>query len=498
MIQAGPTLPRELYLAEQAREIDRIAAAEHGIPALTLMERAGRAAYLLLRAAWPGARRLLVLCGAGNNGGDGLVLARLARGDGLSARVLRPFSAPPPADGILATVEQRWREAGGESAALPAAPLADADVVVDALLGTGLNREVGGELRVAVAAANDCAAPVLSLDIPSGLHADSGCPLGAAVRARATISFIALKRGLLTAAGGEYCGRLYFAGLGVPPAIGCGLASAARRLELADWEGLLRPRPRHAHKGAFGHVLVVGGERGFGGAPRLAAAAAGRVGAGLVSVATRNCHAQGSGYPPEVMAHGVEEAAALSPLLARATALAVGPGLGRARWGARLLARALEARRPLVLDADALNLLAEDPQRRDDWILTPHPGEAARLLGCGNAEVQADRFAAAAELRVRYGGTVVLKGAGTLVADARGMAVLDAGNPGMAVGGMGDLLTGVIAALWAQGLDAGEAARLGVCLHAAAGDAAAAAEGERGLQAADLLPWLRRLANPCR
>jgi len=262
--------------------------------------------------------------------------------------------------------------------------------------------------------------------------------------------------------------------------------------------GWLPPRRRDAHKGDHGHVLCIGGESGAGGAVVLCAQAALRCGAGLVSVATRAAHVPALlARQPEAMAHAVEAAPALAPLLARADVVAVGPGLGQGAWGRAMLEAALGCGKPLVLDADALNLLAASPRALPaDAVLTPHPGEAARLLGSDVAAVQSDREGAARVLAERLGAVVVLKGAGSLVAaPAREPRLVRAGNPGMATGGMGDVLTGVVAALRAQGLDAFDAASCGALLHAHAGDLAAR-DGERGLLPTDLLPWLRRCANP--
>jgi NAD(P)H-hydrate epimerase len=261
----------------------------------------------------------------------------------------------------------------------------------------------------------------------------------------------------------------------------------------------LPPRPRDSHKGANGHVLCIGGDHGSGGAIVLCAQAALRTGAGLASVATRAAHVPALlARQPEAMAQAVESADALAPLFARASIIAIGPGLGQGAWGRAMLAAALAASKPLVLDADALNLLAAAPRALPaGTILTPHPGEAARLLDSDIASVQGDRNAAARALVQRYGAVVVLKGAGTIVAaPGRIPRVVAAGNPGMATGGMGDLLTGVIAALRAQGLDAFDAASCGALLHAHAGDLAAREDGMRGLLPSDLLPWLHRCANP--
>ena len=261
--------------------------------------------------------------------------------------------------------------------------------------------------------------------------------------------------------------------------------------------GLLVPRVRHAHKGDAGRVLVVGGQPGMPGAVRLAGEAAYRAGAGLVVLATHPAHAASIGAArPELIAYGVNDAQAIQPLLAGAHALAVGPGLGQGEWGRALWQAVLAVDKPLVVDADALNLLAAQPSSRADWVLTPHPGEAARLLGVSVAEIEADRFAAARAIAQRFGGVCVLKGSGTLVA-AHGepsMWLCDRGNPGLATGGSGDVLTGVIVALLAQGLKPNEAARLGVWVHASAGDRVAA-NGERGMMASDLLAPLCDIIN---
>ncbi len=268
------------------------------------------------------------------------------------------------------------------------------------------------------------------------------------------------------------------------------------RVEFDYLKSLLPARPRAAHKGHFGHVLVIGGDSGFIGAVCMAGEAAARTGAGLVSIATRAEHAADiSTNKPELMAHGVETPKQLLPLLTKANIIAIGPGLGQSQWALALFSKVLESNLPMVVDADALNLLAKEPVQNDNWILTPHPGEAARLLACDTSQIQSDRFAAVRELQQRYSGVVLLKGNGTIIIDSEGdLAVCTAGNPGMASGGMGDVLTGVIAGLVAQGLSNDTAACLGVCLHAEAADRAAT-HGERGMLASDLMPHLRTLVN---
>lgn len=490
------TLPATLYGAEQVRALDRVAIEEIGIPGGTLMERAGAAAFRLLNRLWGHARTVTVLCGTGNNGGDGFVVARLAREAGLKVQLLQ-LGDPDRLQGDVRAAADAYRTAGGEMAPFDRLP-ERTDLIVDAVLGTGLEREVSGSWGEALAAVNRHPAPVLALDIPSGLHADTGRILGIAVRADATVTFIGLKQGLFTGEGPEQCGRIWFDDLQVPAEVYAKVDSSARRIDWRQLASRLPRRRRTAHKGDFGHVLVIGGEHGFVGAARMAAEAAARTGAGLVSVATRYEHAPLLNIGrPELMVHGIEEPQALSPLLARASVVAVGPGIGRSAWAQGLLNRALESRLPLVLDADALNLLAAEPVRRENWILTPHPGEAARLLGCDSDEIQADRLQSARRLHERYGGVVVLKGAGSVILGQPGglPEICSDGNPGMASGGMGDLLTGIIAAFCAQGFPPAEAASMGVALHAAAADRAAQG-GERGMLAGDLLAEIRSLVNP--
>ncbi len=490
-------LPQALYRAEQVRELDRLAMTRYGISGETLMERAGTAAWERLVRRWPHAGRLVVLAGVGNNGGDGFVVARRALEAGRSVQVLQVGDRDRLKGDALYHAE-RYAAAGGVWRPFEGRLPENADLLVDALLGTGLERPVEGIWSDAVQAMNRQRAPVVALDLPSGLHADTGAVLGCAVKAELTVTFIGLKQGLFTGEGPEMCGEVEFDALDVPARLYGHLVVSSRRIDWAQQRTLLRPRRRTAHKGDFGHVLVVGGDHGMGGAPRLAAEGALRAGAGLVTLATRPEHlAPALSARPELLAHAVEQPWQLDPLLRRATQVVVGPGLGRGPWGRALFEMVMAAGRPLVVDADGLNLLAESPVRRDDWVLTPHPGEAARLLGIDTQEVQADRFAAVEALEARYGGVVVLKGAGTLVASGgdRRVAVCTDGNPGMASGGMGDVLAGVIGALMAQGLAPAVAAEMGVCLHAAAGDKAARA-GRRGLLAVDLMSHIRRLANP--
>jgi NAD(P)H-hydrate epimerase len=340
---------------------------------------------------------------------------------------------------------------------------------------------------------------VLAIDVPSGLHADTGVVMGAVVHAARTISFIGLKVGCFLGEGPSVRGEIAFASLDVPPAPPEWVRPTAERIEQVLIARALPPRRRTAHKGDFGHVLIVGGNVGMAGSVRLSGEASLRSGAGLVSVATRPEHAVAmAAARPELMCHGVTEPQYLQALIERADVVAIGPGLGRDQWARSLYQAVLESDRPLILDADALNLLAENPRRRENWILTPHPGEAARLLGTRTPDVQRDRLAALRQLSDRFGGVVVLKGACTLIGGGTAIpALCDRGNPGMATAGMGDVLTGILAALRVQISDAWTASRTAVLVHAMAGDDAAR-NGERGLIASDLISRLPACLNPAR
>jgi NAD(P)H-hydrate epimerase len=483
--------PYSLHSVAQVRAMEKSALKAQGMIGLDLMQRAGRAAFALLRRRWPQARRIAVLCGNGNNGGDGYVLAKLAAAEQLSVEVIALAPPSPGTEAAFALAD--WLTAGGTVTSGDTS-WPQADVYVDALFGIGLSRALDGRPAAWVSRLNESAQPVLSLDVPSGVDADTGAVHGPAVHAAATMTFVARKRGLYTGAARDYCGEIVFDALGVTEADG---AVDAQLLDAGDLRIALAPRARNAHKGRFGHVLAVGGDAGMGGAIRLAGEAAQRVGAGLVSIATQAEHISAiNAARPELMAHAVNGIQELQTLLDRASVAAIGPGLGQRAWGHALWHTAIASGKPLVLDADALNLLArESVALPAQCVLTPHPGEAARLLASDVAVVENDRYAAVRELARKYQTVAVLKGAGTLIARPQGdVAVCPWGNPGMASGGMGDVLTGVIAGLLAQGHTAWEAARLGVALHARAGDAAAA-NGEAGMIASDLFAPLRRLRN---
>jgi NAD(P)H-hydrate epimerase len=489
-------LPAEIYSVASVRAIDQAAINDAGISGYALMTRAAEAALNEALARFPDAKRWQVICGSGNNGGDGYVLARLAAGRGIGVSVLT-MSAPESLKGDAATALQDFAAEGGAAASYEGALDSEAELLVDAILGSGLERDLEGPYAEVVDAINAHGAPVLALDVPSGLNADTGAVMGVAVRADLTVTFVGLKRGLFLQDGPACIGDLRFAGLDIPAE--CRATQEAILQIISDdaIRSLLAPRKKDAHKGDFGHVLIVGGGPGMSGAVRLCGEAALRSGAGLVSVATHpSHHAMIVSGRPELMCHAVETAKDLAPLLKRATLIALGPGLGTGKWSQSMFDAVMKSDLPMVVDADALNLLSKTEARKEDWILTPHPGEAARLLECSASDVQEDRGGSLAKIAEQFGGTVVLKGSGSLVTAVDGPTWLcTAGNPGMAAPGMGDVLTGIIAALRAQGLSAEMAAVVGVDVHARAGDAAAES-GERGLLASDLLQELRAWVNP--
>jgi hydroxyethylthiazole kinase-like uncharacterized protein yjeF len=468
------------------------------VAGIELMRRAGAAVLDELLHRWPRAARLSICCGKGNNAGDGYVIARLAAERGLGVELVQ-LGDPGALSGDAAISRDAALAAGiqvrvsDDGAAVPGG-----EVLVDALLGTGLSGAPRGPYAALIATMNASGRPIVAVDVPSGVVADTGAAPGAAVRAALTVTFIGRKVGLVTGAGAALAGRVAFAPLGVgdevrrqvPALDHLTFAGACARF------GLPR-RDARAYKQALGHLLVVGGDESMGGAPLMAAEAALRTGVGMVTLITRGQHRPAVlSRRPELMVVDADRGDQVDELLARAAALVVGPGLGRGAWGRALLERTLGAGKPMVLDADALYLLDEvagNGAPDADVIITPHSGEAARLLGRDSGAVEADRIQAALDLAQRVAGVAVLKGAGSVLARATPgvgpgacLGICAHGNPGMATAGMGDVLAGITGAFRAQGLDPAAAAVLGTCLHGAAADAAARRLGQASLLATDL------------
>jgi len=502
-----------IFTAEEMRRLDRRAIAEIGIPGATLMENAGRGAAEAIAAALPAlgaprrGARVVIVCGKGGNGGDGFVVARWLKRRGAAPSVVLAC-APDDVGGdarlkleaLRPTGIRPWRFEDDQALA---ALLGRAHVVVDALLGTGSRGAPGGEVARAIELMNASGRPIVALDIPSGLPADGGAPAGVAVRAVMTLTFAGLKRGLLAAPGDGLAGRVSVIPIGVPEAeVARGVSTFL--LEARDVALRFPPRARAAHKGTYGHLLLVAGSLGKTGAAALGAASAMRSGSGLVTVATPASQQpivaahvlEAMTEPlPETPAHtlALKAREVIAELAAPRDAVAIGPGLGledETRQVVRSLIEKLD--KPMAVDADALTalvghleLLRAAPRAR---CLTPHPGEMARMLGVGVSDVQRDRLETARAFATRYRAHVVLKGAHSVIAAPDGHAFLNpTGNPGMASGGTGDVLTGMLGAFLARGLDAEAALQSSVYLHGSAGDIAAERVGEESLIARDVI-----------
>ena len=518
-------LPRDLYTAEQVRLMDKIAIQQFAIPGFKLMQTAAAVCFNCLLDKWPQTRHVQVFAGAGNNAGDGYLLAAIAKEQGLSTEVI--YLSDPSK--LTADAKLAWQYAVDQQVSMTAFAYFDPEhekdhahpVIVDALFGIGLDRIVSGDYADAIAFINSAQRPVLAIDIPSGLNANTGKCMGVTVVASVTVTFIGLKQGLLTHQAADFVGELIYHNLDVPDRVFSGdssHAATAQRIDIHSSNRLLVPRAAASHKGSHGHVLIIGGDFTFGGAVIMAAEAALRSGAGLVSVITRSCHRPALlARRPEVMVLGSEdECPQIDSLLTRASVIVIGPGLGRSDWARGLMQKALAIQIasaiPLVLDADALHLLAEKREqgssvsgtgiKRDNWILTPHPGEAAALLGATASEIQEDRFAAVRQLNNDWGGVCLLKGSGSLICNTensrQNVFLCSEGNAGMASAGMGDVLSGIVGGLVAQGLSLQQSLCVAACIHGEAADLCMNASGQRGMLATDLMPFIRDLINPAR
>jgi len=507
----------KLVTAAEMRELDRRAIEKVGIPSLVLMENAGRTTYQILRREFGNTGPVAVVAGRGNNGGDGCVVARYLAQAGMAVAVFL-VAARDQVQGdarinleIAAHLGVEIMEVQEEKDLNPLAHhLARSGLIVDALLGTGLNSEVRGLMRQVIDEINRLRPPVLAVDIPSGLGADTGRPLGAAVRAQGTVTYGWPKIGQILPPGRDHVGRLWQVDISIPPDLAKDVP--VELAEAAEMRALLPPRPFASNKGTYGHLVVLAGSEGKTGAATLTSEGALRTGAGLVTLgipASLNdileikiTEAMTLPLPEAENARALGRKA-LQPLqnfLEHKTAVALGPGLGthpETEELVRHLARHLPL--PLVIDADGVNVLAGDPELFKDAagprVLTPHPGEMARFLGTTVPEVQADRLRTAREVAARTQAVVVLKGAQTLVADPRGWASVNStGNPALASGGTGDVLTGLIGGFLSQKLTPWDAARLGVYLHGLAADYLTARQGPL-LIAGDLLRVFPEVLN---
>lgn len=487
-------LNKTLFTAQQVRDNEALAAKNSHCDLFTLMQRAGEAVY----KQWQlfDVQHTLVIVGHGNNAGDGYVVARLIMQSGKKVTVC---AAEPDKtlNGDAAKAQQLWTEAGGVVSHFTKDALNKCDIVIDALLGTGLNSAVRDNFTNIINAVNNSGKPVISIDIPSGIEANTGQPLGCAVQATSTVTFVGIKQGLTTTAGKQHSGKLVFDDLAIGDAFTCIAQSSGTLININSFKGIAT-RAINSHKGSHGKLLCVGGNQGTAGAIRLSSEAALRTGAGMVRVYTHESSiAPISIGRPELMVSSNN----LHQALEWASCVVIGPGLGQNEWAQQTFDEVMQYcqnnKMPLVIDADALNLLAKQASSYmlEQCVLTPHPGEASRLLSVSTSDIESDRFNYARLCAKRYNATCVLKGAGTLIDNAQHTWVCEDGNPGLAVGGSGDVLTGIIGALLAQGLNIDEAARYGVTLHAKAGDIASERDGQRGMLPSDLFPIVRELVN---
>jgi len=493
-------LPTNLYSVDAVRNLDAITIDEFKISGYELMKRAGKALFNHLQNRYPIANHIVVVCGAGNNAGDGYVVAKLAMQSGLDVSVVSLID-PAKLQGDAKTAWKDWHSLSHQLVAFSQQLVNQADVVIDALLGTGLQRDLEGKWAETIQVINQSDTPVIAVDIPSGLCADTGRVAGCAINASSTLTFIGMKKGMLTHLGVDHCGELLFDDLSIPQGAYKRQPPQAICLDWVELRHQLKPRKHSTHKHQCGHVIVLGGDLGMPGAARMAAEAALRAGAGLVTVVTHESHASVIlAGRPELMLSATADGHVSSELLNKATAIVIGPGMTDSTWSRNLLSAALQCHVPKLMDAGALRLLSEeDDGQRDDWVLTPHPGEAASLLGESATEVQKSRFTSVELLQQKYGGYIILKGAGSLLkspisANQALPQVCPYGNPGMASAGMGDILSGVIGSFIAQGYELELAAQIGLCVHSLAGDLAAK-DGQTGLLASDLLIHIRQLVN---
>jgi len=490
---------RTLVTAQEMAAFDRRAIDELLLPGRTLMETAGRMCADVVAQHIKPPARIAIVCGIGNNGGDGFVAARA-----LYARGYRPkvFIVGPrekiKGDALAAlTTLERSKEAPIEPLINPGEQLRDTDLIVDALLGTGLKGAVREPFVQAVNAINSADLPVIAVDLPSGLCADTGRILGCAVKARATATFAFAKRGHYLYPGRALCGVTHVYDIGIPARYADDAGIKVRLVSPGDGPSLIPKRPRDAHKGDFGHVVAMAGSARMPGAAVLTTTGALRAGAGRISLAISEEALVGMPHrPAEIMLRlrGAKTADAWVEQLSKdATAIIAGPGLGLGEQSRADVEALLEnTDTPLCLDADALSILAENDDlwknKKSPWVLTPHPKEMARLSGLSTEEIQADRIAAAQNFATQKGCTVLLKGAGSVVAGPDGdVYIIDAGNPGLATGGSGDVLAGIVGAFLARGLEPPYAACAAALLHAKAADQAIQNHGEAGLRPSDVI-----------
>lgn len=511
------SLPQQAYEAKQVQENESKIAKEAHLSMYQLMEKAGASLFSWLSAHYEHTQPLLIVCGKGNNGGDGYILARLALEAKFSVHIMVVASESDiKGDARKALKKLQGNHCSSTNDKNSSLTFLDSDkntvnffqklkcflssekspLVVDALFGIGFKGKLDRELHGIVEAINTANLPILSVDIPSGMIADTGVASPIAIKAMVTITFIAMKKGLLTGKAANYVGQLFLSDLGLGQYFQSSVLSDTL-VQNAHNLPTLKARDPASHKGHIGHAVCVGGNAGFPGAIRLSGESALRSGASLVSIV---CHKKSASLifrdRPEFMllpneAHDAEAINAFE----KAKVIILGPGLGKDTWAHDWFTNVMRYQSRQVIDADALRLLSQTEYKNNHWVLTPHPGEAASLLNCDIESIETNRFSAVKSIAQKYGGVCVLKGAGTLISDGKYIWVNTTGNAGMASGGMGDVLSGLIGALMMQMSDNLQATRLAVYIHGHAADILAKKEGMNGMLASDLLPVIRQLLN---
>lgn len=489
MLYQQQELPATLFSCEQVKQAE-LQLIETGITEHDLIERAAAASLSLLQQQHKVDGKIAIIAGYGNNGADAFTIGTLLLEAGKTVSLFC-LDRDNVSQG-LAQSKADFIAVGGRVSADIEQVLLEADCIVDGLLGTGFSGDISGSMAAVIERINGCQAWTLSLDIPSGINGNTGFG-GCAIKADMTITFGALKQGLITGKAREHVGELVFADIGLSSQL-----APSKVINVTAEEVLvgLPYRPHDSHKGMCGKVTVIGGDQGMSGAPRLAAEACLRSGAGLVTVVSHpSHHLVISAGRPELMFWGCELVDMEVYLrLGWADVLLIGPGLAQQDWGYNLFKAVGLCDKPCVVDADALNLLSAEPRRHDNWVLTPHAAEAGRLLGVATEVVEQDRFAAVEAIQAKYGGVVVLKGPGTLIYDGEVCHVAPVGNAGLASGGSGDVLGGIVAALMAQKMSPMAAATAAVVIHGRAAECAAV-DGMRGMLASDLFVHIRRLVD---
>jgi NAD(P)H-hydrate epimerase len=495
-------LPKKVFSSQSIRNIEKSAIKSLNGDDYLLMERAGISAFEEALKCYPNAKNWQIICGVGNNAGDGMVVARLALEHNLTVSV-STLSSPDVLKGNAFKAYKKLKEYKSHQSAIKVkinqweGQIDDnIDLIVDAIFGIGLNRNLNSFYKSAIKTINNAGLPIFSIDIPSGIHPDKGKIMGAAIKASTTITFIGKKLGFFDNEGINHYGNLKLCGLGISETHYNNEKEILSILSDDFIHQVLPKRKKNSHKGEFGHIAIVGGGPGMHGAVCIAGEAALRSGAGKVSIFTHISHnSLIADAKPELIFNFFEEVDEIKPMLLGVDVIVIGPGLGTNKWAREVFESITDIDCPMIVDADALNILSKKPIKQENWILTPHPGEAGRLLGISSKKMQQNRFSSLNNLIEKYHGVIVLKGHHTLIGSNDSVpCVCVKGNPGMASAGMGDALTGIIASMIGQGMPLNIAASLGVEIHAKAGDRAAT-KGQRGLLAGDLINELRGCVN---